>query len=163
MAARRKPKTIPVDADYGPPERHQHGVELVVVAIGPGKATSKAARAKYEHVLDRYLERDLIDRMQHEAGMKVRAYWELATLLPQNVSMKLDRGHGGHDTGNTPLAVINASSRLQEVRKRVSPEVYACLIAVCGHGEWATNAAPRHRAMRLMREGLDAAAYVWRM
>lgn len=164
MVKTRRKRKLPVStADYGPPERHQRGeLELIAVKIGAGNAVQHAARNKSEHVLDRLLNQNIIDRTQHEAGMRVRGYWELATLLPQKLVMDMGRTVKGHSE-DTSLAVIYASSRLSEIRDNMTATDYELLIAVCGHGESPTNAAPRNRAIGMFKDTINVVVRVWRM
>lgn len=164
MVKTRRKRKLPVStADYGPPERHQRGeLELIAVKIGAGNAVQHAARNKSEHVLDRLLNQNIIDRTQHEAGMRVRGYWELATLLPQKLVMDMGRTVKGHSE-DTSLAVIYASSRLSEIRDNMTATDYGLLIAVCGHGESPTNAAPRNRAIGMFKDTINVVVRVWRM
>ena len=164
MVKTRRKRKLPVStADYGPPERHQRGeVELIAVKMGAGNAVQHAARNKYEHVLDRLVSQKIIDRTQHEAGMRIRGYWERATLLPQKLAMDMGRTVKGHSE-DTSLAVINASSRLAEIRDNMTATDYELLIAVCGHGESPTNAAPRNRAIVMFTDAINVVVRVWRM
>lgn len=163
--ARRKPQPVPVDADYGTPERHRHGgVDLVAVKAGPGHHVTQAARVRRECWLDTYLERGVIDQGQHEAGLLVRKYHERARLLHTTLSIDYSRTIKGQ-TPETPLAVTLANERLAQLRNATTDDEFRTALGVCGHGESKSAAAGRAGPQPTMwlRQALDAARRVWRM
>jgi hypothetical protein len=83
-----------------------------------------------------------ITARQYEAGKLFAADWYLAAgpgVRAQSFEPPVNGGRGDYE----PLSEIGARKRLGADHARVGPQLYACLIGVCGEGqspsEWAKS------------------------
>ena len=173
-----------IDArDFGTPERHR---QSKVIQIALESERLQIAKAAFECVLDRYLDRAQIHERQHEAGIRLRNLWHRSVLPASTTGAYASAVSGGGDAADT----AGARRKLQEAliesglavrshdrpamllvilreRKQVFPDKLPwrltpmghIAVAVCGFDEWAGGT---DRLMSL-RAGLSELADYWQL
>jgi|TARA_R110002050_G_scaffold34101_7_gene86292 hypothetical protein len=114
-------------------ERSQHSpvVDMAVKATS-GKGVRKVRRVLYEHVLDVLLHRSLINYSQHEAGIRVRHFGEMAQ-LHSRVIARYDQS-SGEQAG--PEAEAHAREMIRDALDGLNRREKSVLIGTCVYGEW---------------------------
>jgi hypothetical protein len=136
-----------VAADLGSTLRGQHGELAPRATDTPGVV---GRRVRHECRLDWYQDKSSIDDRQHEAGLRFRRDWLLATAQP-----KLTGTYGprlGTTVQDFHEMQLLARRRIGKALLFLGDELGAVVIAVCGFDEWASGRLPR------LREGLTLLA-----
>lgn len=137
---RRAKRRRTVAADLGPAERAQHG-DLAARATEVAGITGR--RVKHECRLDWYQDKASLDDRQHDAGLRFRRDWLVATAPPKLIGTYGPRlGATGQDFREMQLA---ARRRVGRALLTLGDELGAVVIAVCGFDEWASGRLPRLR------------------
>lgn len=149
--SRARPKrraAPPVDpaADHGPPERRRHGELVDRTTDTPGLV---GKRVRHECRLDWYWDKAAIVDRQHEAGIRLRRDWTIATAAPR-MTVRYALRIEGRDSF-TELQLV-ARRRVARALEPLAAATRATVVAVCCFDEWASGALPR------LREGLTRLA-----
>jgi hypothetical protein len=129
-----------VAADFGPAERAQHG-ELAPRATEVAGVVGR--RVRHECRLDWYQDKASLDDRQHDAGLRFRRDWLVATAPPKLTGTYGQRlGATGQDFREMQLI---ARRRVGKALLALGDELGAVIIAVCGFDEWASGRLPRLR------------------
>ena len=136
---RAKRRRVPA-VDHGPPERARHGA----LALHPTETAGIVGRrVKHECRLDWYQDKASINDRQHDAGMRFRRDWLLATAAPRLTGPYGPRlGAGYEDFRELQLA---SRRRLSAALLVLGDAAGAVVIAVCGCDEWASGRLPALR------------------
>jgi hypothetical protein len=127
--------------DLGTAERAGHG-ELLPRATEEAGVIGR--RVKHECRLDWYWDKASLDDRQHDAGLRFRRDWLVASAAP-----KLTGTYGprvgtasGQDFHEMQLA---ARGRVGKALLALGQDFGAVVIAVCGFDEWASGRLPQLR------------------
>jgi hypothetical protein len=165
--ARAAAMLAPLEADYGAPLLRQHA-ELVLETVpddppappagaaprsAPApQAPARRARVRHECRLDWYWDRMLIEERQHQAGLRFRSQWLLATAERHMIASYTIRAPGRAEFTEARLA---ARARLARALTFLTRPEAAVVISVCGLDEWAAGALPA------LRTALTTLADLW--
>jgi hypothetical protein len=136
---KRRPGADQLAADHGTAERRQHGEMLDRATDIPGVV---GKRVKHECRLDWYLDKASIIDRQHEAGIRLRRDWAIATSAPRMTVRYALRIEGRDSFTELQLA---ARRRIARALQSLATEARSVLIDVCCFDEWASGRLPRLR------------------
>ncbi|MDR3450752.1 MAG: DUF6456 domain-containing protein [Alphaproteobacteria bacterium] len=159
MASRRTPvssdkrfRKIPGGGDHGTPERWQHAGRALEVT---DRAGILAARVLEEHILDVLALKRLLDRVQVEAGLRLKADYHAASLASHVTASYATAGgrdffRTGHERSDAQEA---AYKRWRNAVRELGPRYGAVVVeAVC------YDAPPSAAAIALLQGGLSKLA-----
>jgi hypothetical protein len=138
-ARKARRHSVGPDVDHGTPERARHG-ELATRETMTAGIVGK--RVKHECRLDWYWDKGSIVDRQHEAGMRFRREWELASAAAAVVSAygpRIARLAGRGDFTESQLA---ARRRTEAAIAHLGRDLAAVVVDVCCFDNWASGRLP---------------------
>ena len=144
-------------------QRHQGGFRREYVkADGSAGIAVQRYRARWPAPLDLYLDMEIIDRDQHQAGLQFgRAYRQAVSneAACHERARRIDSPPAASDMSDTPDGLQRALDYVEQAYAALSSDVFNTMTDVCAYERLVENPA----AFNKLRKGLGRLALEWGM